>query len=191
MKTIGVLALQGAFAKHCAMLSSLGANTIEVRTKLELAQCDALIIPGGESTTMSMQLAREGLFEAVLAFATSRPIFGTCAGLILMAKELSGPCDFPTLKLLDITVQRNAYGRQVNSFSSENSFNKESFSAVFIRAPQIISGGPEVKVLARHQGQPILVQQGHHLGATFHPELSESPTIHQYFIEQLLELTSI
>lgn len=183
---IGVLALQGAFAKHIARIQSLGVQAMEVRTVGDLVRCDGLIIPGGESTTMRMQIGFIGLWDPLLAFAATKPLFGTCAGLILMAKQIANSPQ-TSLGLLDIVVERNAFGRQIDSFSTplvvdlEGSDIKEC-EAFFIRAPMITSCGPKVKVLGSYEGSPVLVQQGIHLGAAFHPELSEDPTIHRYFL---------
>lgn len=167
---IGVLALQGAFVKHCEMLKRLGVAPVEVRYQEQLANCQGLIIPGGESTTISQQLV-ENRFSLT---DFNNPIFGTCAGLILLAAH----------GLLDITVQRNAYGRQLHSFSAEILFNNSPLPAFFIRAPRITSiHSSKVKILATHQKNPVLVQQGIYLASTFHPELTENSTIHNYFIE--------
>lgn len=187
--TVGVLALQGAFAKHVAMLRSLDVNAIEVRNSKDLESCDALIIPGGESTTIMKQLQFAELTEPLRRFAAANPIFGTCAGLILMSHEVISDEMHP-FGLLEIAVERNAFGRQAESFSAEidlflNPSQKTSFRALFIRAPRIRTYGEAIKVLASYEGEPILVQQGKHLGATFHPELTEDPTIHAYFLSLL------
>lgn len=189
MKTIGVLALQGAFAKHIAMVESLGVHAIEVRTVGDLVQCAGLIIPGGESTTMRKQIAFSGLWDPLLAFAADRSLFGTCAGLILMSRQIMGSAE-SSMGLLDVVVERNAFGRQIDSFSThlqvklEDSVTKPC-EAFFIRAPKIISCGPGVDVLATYEGAPVLVQQGKHLGAVFHPELTQDPSIHRYFLSML------
>jgi len=188
---IGVLALQGAFAKHEAVLSKLGAITKQVRKPDDLLTLDGLIIPGGESTTMLYHLEFIKLTEALCEFAKEKPIFGTCAGLILMSKEIAS---FPKLRpfgLLDIVVERNAYGRQAESFCStiDISFPEKKsirFPALFIRAPSIKSVGPEIKVLASYEGAPVFVQQGIHMGASFHPELTDHSDIHRYFIKNAL-----
>lgn len=184
--TIGVLALQGAFAKHVAMIRSLGAQVQEIRKPQELDICSGLIIPGGESTTILRQMAFANLWNHVLEFSVKKPLFGTCAGLILMSKEIVADPIKP-LGILDITVERNAFGRQSESFSSEVEVKLASepmrrIQALFIRAPRIKSYGPDVKVLATFDKEPILIQQGRHLGATFHPELTEDPAIHRYFL---------
>ncbi len=188
---VGVLALQGDFAKHEDMLRSLGVQACQVRTPQELEGCDALIIPGGESTVMLRQLDFIKMKEALQDFAQERPLFGTCAGLILMSSSVQLSTMKP-LGLLDITVERNAFGRQVESFQASVGLHLASghdkiFHAFFIRAPRIRANGEEVKVLASYQGEPILVRQGHLLGASFHPELTGDPTIHQYFLEMVRE----
>lgn len=185
--TIGVLALQGAFSKHMDMLKSLGIHTIEVRRPDELKKCDGLIIPGGESTTIMRQIHFIKLAMEIEAFAKQKPVFGTCAGLILMAKKIVADSMTP-FGLLDIEVERNAYGRQADSFREDVDMHLErkaskKFPAVFIRAPKIRLSSPEVEILSTHEGEPILVKQGFHLGATFHPELTTDPSIHEYFIK--------
>lgn len=185
---VGVLALQGAFAKHIDMLKKLGAQTAEVRKPSDLARCDALVIPGGESTTMVKQMQFIEFLEPFRDFAKTKPIFGTCAGLILMAQEIVGDAMKP-FDLLDVTVERNAFGRQAESFQAEIELNlkqgqRTRFPAIFIRAPRICKAGDRVKVLARFQEEPVLIQQGRHLGATFHPELTDNQCIHAYFLRQ-------
>ena len=181
-RTVGVLALQGAFAKHLDRLTDLGVQGIEIRQPQQLENCDALIIPGGESTTIRKQLEFYDFFPELARFAQERPVLGTCAGLILMAKEIEE--EGPALGLIDITASRNAYGRQAESFSTSIVLPCGShIPAIFIRAPQITRVGPDVKVLASHQGNPVWVKQGHHMAATFHPELSNSCAIHQAFLE--------
>jgi pyridoxal 5'-phosphate synthase pdxT subunit len=183
---IGVLALQGDFAKHLEMLHSLHIESIEVRRPAELKACDGLILPGGESTTILKQLWFIELFNAIAQFAQKKPLFGTCAGLILMSKKVLGCDRVKPMDILNIAVERNAFGRQIESFRTPvhlTFFNKPlEFPAVFIRAPRIRQCGPEVKILATHQDEPILIQDGIHLGATFHPELTENPLVHEYFI---------
>ena len=181
---IGILAIQGDFAAHAAMLHSLGAETREVRTVADLQECDALILPGGESTTQLQFLQEEGLAEAIKKFvANHHPVFGTCAGAILLATSVNNPHQ-DSLGLLDMTVLRNAYGRQLASeVSSGNSkLKSEPMEMVFIRAPIIDSVGPGVKILAEFAGKPALVQKDNVLAATFHPELTHDPTVHQHFL---------
>ncbi len=184
---IGVLALQGDFARHAEVLVSLGVEVQEVRKPQELLRCDGLIIPGGESTVIMRQIDFIGLREPLLTFAKKKPIFGTCAGLILMSKTIQSSPLKP-LQLLDIEIERNAYGRQIESFQSSILLNLSSghpkiFPAFFIRAPRIRTCSNQVEVLAELNGEPILIRQGHHLGATFHPELTSDPLVHQYFVK--------
>lgn len=186
---VGVLALQGAFAKHIKMVQAAGGEAIEVRTPADLAACDALIIPGGESTTMKRQIDFIELEEPLKNFAKTKPIFGTCAGLILLSKQVLKDSMKP-FGVLDISVERNAFGRQVESFQTDITVNlpkdkNHGYEAIFIRAPRIRRVSPEVTVLASFQGEPILVQQGRHLGATFHPELTQDPAIHRYFLSHI------
>jgi pyridoxal 5'-phosphate synthase pdxT subunit len=183
---IGVLALQGGFAKHAQMLKSLGAKVIEVRKPSDLTECDALVIPGGESTTMFKQIKFIDLTKALSEFAQKKPVFGTCAGLILISENVIGSPMQP-FKILDVDVERNAFGRQAESFAASltlelKSGHLEQVPAVFIRAPRIRRIGENVQVLARFENEPVLVRQGHHLGATFHPELTSSQAIHAYFL---------
>lgn len=183
---VGVLALQGAFAKHKEMLLSLGVDVIEVRKPEELSTCDALIIPGGESTTMMRQINFIKMAQELVRFAQSKPVFGTCAGLILMSKEIISDPMRP-FGLLDIKVERNAFGRQAESFSThidvELGHSKvKTLPAVFIRAPRIRESQASVEILATYENEPILVKQGLHLGASFHPELTGDPSIHRFFL---------
>ena len=182
---IGILAIQGDFAAHAAMLQSLGAETLEVRTVADLQQCDALILPGGESTTQLQFLQEEGLFAAIQEFAANNhPVFGTCAGAILLATHVKNPPQ-ESLGLLDMTVLRNAYGRQLASdvFFGASKLKSEPLEMVFIRGPIIDSVGPRVEVLAEYAGKPALVRKGTIVAATFHPELSDDRTVHQYFLD--------
>lgn len=185
MLTIGVLALQGAFHAHVQMIRRLGYEAIELRTAEQLSQCSGLIIPGGESTTMSILIHKNNLFQSLQQFACHKPIFGTCAGAILLSSTVLG-ADFPLLKNIQMTIQRNAYGRQIDSFATDLQIKEVAVPAIFIRAPQIVEIGPEVEVLATHNNQPVLVRQGMHLAATFHPELTDSTSIHQLFIDNIL-----
>ena len=168
---IGILAVQGDFDAHAEMLRSLGAETLEVRTVADLESCDALILPGGESTTQLQFLQEEGLFDAIKKFAAAKqPIFGTCAGAILLAKEVQHPPQ-QSLGLLDMTVLRNAYGRQLASdvFFGSSTLEPQPMEMVFIRAPIIEKIGPGIQVLAEYAGKPVLVQKDNLLAATFHP----------------------
>jgi len=182
---IGVLAVQGDFEAHGQVLTRLGAEPVYVRTADQLDGLDALIIPGGESTTMLKFLEGEDLFEAVRSFAGRRPVLGTCAGAILMASEVSRPTQ-RSLGLMDMAIERNAYGRQLESHISSLEpppdfaarAGSGSLEAVFIRAPIIRRVGPQGRVLLTHRGDPILVEQGRHLAATFHPELTSDTRVH-------------
>ncbi len=183
-KTVGVLALQGDYERHVRALESAGAHAVEVRTVAELEATDGLVLPGGESTTMLKLLHREGLFEPLKAFGQTKPIFGTCAGAILLATHVTSP-EQESLGLMDIGVQRNAYGRQLDSRVVTLPSELGDLEAVFIRAPIIRSVGPDVKVLATYNNDPVLAEQGRHLVATFHPELTADPRVHAYFLTKL------
>ena len=181
---IGILSIQGDFAAHAAILQKLGAQTIEVRTVADLRKSDALILPGGESTTQLQFLEEEGLFDAIRQFAAKgRAIFGTCAGAILLAAHVKNPPQ-PSLALLDMTILRNAYGRQIASdvFFGPCTLKKDPLEMVFIRGPIIESLSRDITVLAKLDGSPTLVQKDHLLAATFHPELTDDPTVHQHFL---------
>jgi len=184
--TIGVLALQGDYASHASALEEIGAQSKMVRTAQELAGTDGLIIPGGESTTFLKLLAREGLFGPLQSFAANRPTFGTCAGCILLAKKVFGP-EQESLGVLDASVERNAYGRQIDSeiLTADTSLPGGPLEMVFIRAPRITEVGAEVEVLATRDTFPILVRQKDLLAATFHPELSDDRRIHRYFLDMV------
>jgi len=181
---IGILAVQGDFEAHAAMLARLGAETAEVRTTPHLEGCDGLILPGGESTTQLQFLREEGLANAIGEFAKQGgAIFGTCAGAILLATEVENPKQ-DSLKLLDMTVLRNAYGRQIASdvVRGPTKLKKEPLEMVFIRGPIIERAGPGVEVLAEYAGKPALVQRDNIMAATFHPELTDDTTVHEHFL---------
>jgi 5'-phosphate synthase pdxT subunit len=183
----GVLALQGDFREHASVLEDLGSTPVLVRTPEELAMVDCLAIPGGESTAMAKLATAHGLVEPLRERANNgMPLFGTCAGMILMATEVQG--GEPLLSLLDIRVARNAYGRQVDSFESDvdaPSVSDEPVRAVFIRAPVVESVGDGVEVLAELRGAPVLVEQGNLLAATFHPELAGDGRLHRRMLERV------
>jgi 5'-phosphate synthase pdxT subunit len=189
---VGVLALQGDFAAHEGALERAGAETVLVRDREQLNGLAGLIIPGGESTTMLKLLGYDGFFDALREFGERRPVFGTCAGAILMADRVENPPQ-ASLALMNITVERNAYGRQVDSrvttvepepeLAARTSEGK--LEAVFIRAPIVRETRGDAKVLARYAGDPVLVEQGRHLAATFHPELTGDIRIHQLFLKKL------
>ena len=184
MKQIGVLGLQGAYAKHLAILQQLDVQAVDVRKPGDLEECHGLIIPGGESTTMTKLINEIDMHDALLKFSVDRPVFGTCAGMILMATKVDDD-RVKTLNLINIEVERNGYGRQIDSFIDELDVttNGQAFSmrGVFIRAPRIKNMGDGVEVLASVNGEPVLVQEGHHMAAAFHPELTGETRIHNYF----------
>lgn len=186
---VGVLALQGDFSKHAEVMRSLGVEVREVRKPQDLDDCEGLIIPGGESTVIMRQLDFIGMRDSLLEFAKHKPLFGTCAGLILMSRKIEDSTLQP-LNLLDVTIARNAFGRQLESFEAFVSLefdvgHSKIFPAFFIRAPRIRKWGEGVQILATFEGEPILVRQGLHLGASFHPELTSDPQVHHYFIEMI------
>ncbi|MGZ4359512.1 MAG: pyridoxal 5'-phosphate synthase glutaminase subunit PdxT [Gaiellaceae bacterium] len=185
---IGVLAVQGNFREHLAMLRRLGADAVEVRKPDQLEGLDGLIIPGGESTAIGKLIELYGLETAIRGF--EGPLFGTCAGMILLAREaVDGVPGQPLLGLVDISVRRNAFGRQVHSFEADLELAGESkpFRAVFIRAPWIEEAGGEVEVLAEHEGHAVLARQGRILVAAFHPELTDDTRVHELFLESVRE----
>ncbi len=181
---IGVLALQGAFDVHALRLAELGADATLVRKPGQLAELDALVIPGGESTTFLKHLERSGFYEALNEFVHSKPVFGTCAGCILLASGVTNPHQ-RSLGVLDIDVERNAYGRQNDSsiLTTETSLPGGPLEMVFIRAPRITRIASGIQVLARRDDSPVLVRQGRILASTFHPELSDDPRVHQLFLD--------
>ena len=190
---IGVLALQGAFASHQQRLAELGAASRQVRTPGDLEGVDALVMPGGESTTMSKLLLSSGLFDEIAArIAGGMPVFGTCAGMILLATEvLDGRPDQRSFGAIDISVRRNGYGRQVDSFESDldvASIDGGPFHGVFIRAPKVERTGPDVDVLAEHEGVPVLARSGRVTVASFHPELAGDARLHAQFVEHVQHL---
>jgi 5'-phosphate synthase pdxT subunit len=182
MKRVGVLALQGDFAAHAKAAERAGAHVVEVRSAADLEGLDGLIIPGGESTTMLKLLREENLMEPLRQFGRQRPIFGTCAGAILLAHAVTGPVQ-PSLDLIDIDVERNAYGRQIDSRVARVDAGGRDMEAVFIRAPKILRVGAGGKVLATYNGDPVWVEQGRHMVTTFHPELTSDLRVHQRFME--------
>jgi 5'-phosphate synthase pdxT subunit len=188
---VGVLALQGAFAAHSRAFAELGARVTEVRRPADLDGLDAIAMPGGESTTMSRLLLTSGLFDALKPrIADGLPVFGTCAGMILLATEvLDGRPDQVTFGAIDLTVRRNGYGRQVDSFEADlrvvGIADDAPYHAVFIRAPLVESAGPNVEVLAAHDGHPVLVRQGAITAAAFHPELTDDKRLHAQFLSHL------
>lgn len=188
--TVGVLALQGAFARHIETLHRLGLSAIEVRTPAHLDAVDALVLPGGESSTMSKLLVSQGLTEPLAErLDASMPTLGTCAGMILLATEvLDGIAGQRSFGALDIAVRRNGYGRQIDSFEADlqiADLEGEPFTAVFIRAPVVTRIGPSVEVLATARETPVLVRQGCVMASSFHPELTDDDRLHQLFVDTI------
>jgi 5'-phosphate synthase pdxT subunit len=181
---VGVLALQGDFDAHRRRLAELGAEPFLVRDARELEHADALVIPGGESTTFVKLLGDDGV-EALREFVAHKPVFGTCAGAILLARGVENPPSQQTLGALDVRIRRNAYGRQLESSIRRGEFQGTPMEMVFIRAPKFVSLGPEVEVLASEGGDAVAVRQGHVLAATFHPELSEDVRLHALFLRMV------
>ena len=202
MKTVGILALQGDFEAHRkaveraaapqGKLPAIEVQARDVRTASDLAACDALIIPGGESSTMWNLLEAEQLTDAIRRFGASKPIYGSCAGAILLAREVTHPAQ-GSLGLMDISIERNAYGRQIDSriaavntpVQGENQGEAGPMEAVFIRAPIIRRAGPDAHVLASYGGDPIWVEQGRHMVTTFHPELTADTRVHRRLLDKL------
>ena len=184
--TIGVLALQGAFEAHAKALTALGVTAKLIRTPAELKDLDGLIIPGGESTTFLKFLERGGFLDALQSFVATTPTFGTCAGAILLAKDVHNPTQH-SLAVLDIAVERNAYGRQIDStiLTAPTKLDGGPLEMVFIRAPRITRTGPAVETLATRDGAPVLVRERHLLAATFHPELSADTRVHRLFLDMI------
>jgi 5'-phosphate synthase pdxT subunit len=193
-KPVGLLTLQGDYDKHRQVFRSLGRETFDVRRPGELAEVSCLVIPGGESTTLTRLMDRVGLREPLLDFASRKPMMGTCAGLIMLASRLTGEkrSDYGVepLGLLDCTVMRNGYGRQIDSFTAPLSLDRldgsaDPFPAVFIRAPRITDVGPDTEVVASYDDEPVIIRQGRLLGIAFHPELTDDLRIHQAFLDLL------
>jgi 5'-phosphate synthase pdxT subunit len=181
---IGVLAIQGDYAAHAEALLESGAIPVEVRKGEELAGLDGLILPGGESTTILKFLERFHLFDVLQQFCSTRPVFGTCAGAILLAREVRNPAQI-SFGALDAIVERNAFGRQIDSsiLFADSALGKEKLEMVFIRAPRILETGPQVEILARRDSLPTLVRQGILMAATFHPELTSDRRVHKAFVD--------
>ena len=187
MTKIGVLALQGAVAEHIRGIEKAGAEGVVVKRTEQLAELDGIILPGGESTTIGKLMRTYGFIDALREFsAAGKPVFGTCAGLIVIAKEITGQPE-AHLELMDITVARNAFGRQRESFETDLPIKgiDENVRAVFIRAPLTEKVGPDVDVLATYDGQIVAAQQGHLLAASFHPELTDDFRLHSYFLDMV------
>ena len=190
MTPIGILALQGDFEKHGQMMALLGHQTLLVRTIEQLHSCAGLIIPGGESTTLTKLMKKHNLWEPVRQFSREKPVFGTCAGLIVLAKKAVRN-NVETLGLIDIQVIRNAYGRQVDSFIDTVTLklggDESTFEGVFIRAPKIVSLGKDVVPLAWHGDDVVMAEKGNVLVAAFHPELTSDTKVHEYFAKKIHE----
>ena len=193
-KPVGLLTLQGDYEKHRRAFRALGRETFDVRRPGELDEVSCLVIPGGESTTLTRLIDRIGLRGPLLDFAAEHPVMGTCAGLIMLARRLQGETPdrygVGTLGLLDCTVQRNGYGRQIDSFTADVHVGRLNgsgapYPGVFIRAPRIVETGPGVEVVATHEGEPVAVQQERILGLTFHPELTDDLRLHKAFLDLL------
>ncbi|SDY36031.1 pyridoxal 5'-phosphate synthase glutaminase subunit PdxT [Thermoactinomyces sp. DSM 45892] len=190
---IGVLALQGAVREHLHLLEKVGVEAIAVKKQEQLQDLDGLIFPGGESTTMGKLIRKYNLLEPIRDFhRQGKPLFGTCAGLILLANEIED-ADEPHLAVMDMTVKRNAFGRQVDSFEAKLAIKEvaEDFHAVFIRAPLITHVGNEVEVLAEVNGEVVAARQGHVLCASFHPELTDDARFHQFFVNMVREAVAM
>ena len=187
---VAVIAMQGDFQKHLDVLNGLGADAYPARTADDVARADGIVLPGGESTTIGKLLARYGLDEAIKqASGQGKPIYGTCAGLILLAREIAEGTGErggqPTLGLLDVSVARNAFGRQLDSFEASLDvpvLGREQLRAVFIRAPYVVQAGPDVETLATYDGKTVFVRQGTILGSAFHPELTDDDRAHRLFL---------
>jgi len=195
LKKTGVLALQGDFELHLNMLDNMGVPAAEVRTPRDLSRVSGLIIPGGESTTLDKLLRSSGLGKAITNRFNrgSLPVYGTCMGMVLVAREIENYPELFRFGFIDIKVLRNAYGRQVNSFEADirinfgNGYPKSPYRAVFIRAPQVVETGRGVKVLAKHSGVPVLLSQGDCLAGSFHPEITGDDRVHRYFVEKFVD----
>lgn len=189
-KTVGVLAIQGDFERHVYQLSLVGARPVEVRLPQDLAKLDALILPGGESTTINIMIDRFDLREPLLRFGRSKPVFGTCAGMIMLAQKIENNASrVQSLGLMDIDVDRNGYGRQVHSFEdkleADLAGQKAQLTATFIRAPRVTRIGSALETLATWKSDPVLVRQGRLLAASFHAELNDDTTLLEYFLTKV------
>ncbi|MCM3241097.1 pyridoxal 5'-phosphate synthase glutaminase subunit PdxT [Heyndrickxia oleronia] len=185
MVKIGVLGLQGAVREHVQAIEACGEEAIIIKTKDQLDEIDGIILPGGESTTMRRLLDRYDFMDKLRQFGEQgKPMFGTCAGLILLAKKIQG-YDEPHIGLMDVIVERNSFGRQKDSFEADLAIAgvSDHFNAVFIRAPHIVNVGEDVEVLAKHEGKIVAARDRHYLGCSFHPELTKDSGLTQYFID--------
>jgi len=184
---VGVLSLQGGYQKHIEILLDIGIDVKKVRYANDLKDIDGLIIPGGESTTFSKLIQKQNLHKKLLEFIEKKPIYGTCAGLILMSNNISNSISVKSFNVFDITVSRNGWGRQIHSFIEEVDINgfEQKFKAVFIRAPKILDLNKDVEILSTYMDSPIMIKKGKFLGTTFHPELTNDTRIHEYFIKMI------
>ena len=188
---IGVLSLQGDYQNHINRLRELSIDSKKVRYPNDLDLLDALIIPGGESTTMSNLIDKQGLYEVINNFISTKPVYGTCAGLILLSSIIKNnnqlKKNIKSFKVLDMEIERNGWGRQINSFIKEIKIKpfKKKYKAIFIRAPKIKSLNKDIEVLSQFSNTPVMIKKGHILGTTFHPELTEDKRIHEYFINMI------
>jgi len=183
---VGVLALQGAYKKHIESLSRIGIQSKIIRKPSEIKDCSALILPGGESTTISLLLQKNGLHEAIVSFAETHPVMGVCAGMILMADEVDDDRITP-LGLMPFKASRNYYGRQAQSFSADIklNFDDKPFNALFIRAPAIKELAAEITIIATHKKEAVMIGMGKHIALSFHPELTHDTRVHEYWLRQL------
>ena len=187
MKKIGILALQGNFGQHKKKFDLLGIDNIFIRYSSDVEKCDAIVIPGGESTTMSKEIDRNNLRHVLKEYSKTNSLFGTCAGMILLSSNNESK-NLQPLGIMDFTINRNAYGKQIESFSDDLQLNfsdDTDFHAVFIRAPKISQIGKSIKILANYNKQPVMITDGRHFVTTFHPEIGSDVRIHNYFMEQI------
>lgn len=190
MIKIGVLALQGAVREHIQSLEQCGVEAVAVKRKEELQELDGLILPGGESTAMRRLIDKYDFMDALKEFARAgKPMFGTCAGLILLAKEVVGNSE-PHIGVMDVKVERNSFGRQKESFEADLAIRNvaDSFQAVFIRAPHIVEAGENVEILSKHNDRIVAAREGQYLGCSFHPELTDNHSLTAYFVEMVKEV---
>ena len=188
---IGVLSLQGDYQNHINRLRELSIDSKKVRYPNDLDLLDALIIPGGESTTISNLIDKQGLYEVINNFISTKPVYGTCAGLILLSSIIKNnnqlKKNIKSFKVLDMEIERNGWGRQINSFIKEIKIKpfKKKYKAIFIRAPKIKSLNKDIEILSKFSDTPVMIKKGHILGTTFHPELTDDKRIHEYFINMI------
>lgn len=181
---IGVLALQGNFSQHIKMLDALSVKSIKIKHTYQLDSCSALIIPGGESTTISKLIFKTEMHAAISEFSKIKPVFGICAGMILLSSNADTK-NLKTLKIMNYYVNRNAFGSQINSFSDKikiKSFGKK-FEGVFIRAPKVYKASPKVEILSEYKNEPVMIRENKHICTTFHPELTDDLRVHKYFVD--------